>query len=81
MWLEQYTHKVLNNYSPRLSTTLHGVFLKTVLLKSLLFGVKDSSKDVVSGEDEEIDLLAFVLFFSEGHPGKYTRAIDFNIMN
>jgi len=31
-------------------------FLKTVLLKSLLFGVKDSSKVVVSGVAEEIDL-------------------------
>ena len=31
-------------------------FLKTVLLKSLLFGVKDSSKVVVWVETEEIDL-------------------------
>ena len=54
--LEQYTHKVLHTHRSIAFNVVQRAFLKTVLLKSLLFGVKDSSKVVVWVETEEIDL-------------------------
>jgi len=45
-WSEQYTHKVLHNIPSITVYVVQRAFLKTVLLKSLLFGVKDSSKVV-----------------------------------
>ena len=43
-WLEQYTHKVLHDHRSIALQIVQKAFRKTVLLKSLLFGVKDSSK-------------------------------------
>ena len=54
--LEQYTHKVRNDNRSIAFQIVQKAFLKTVLLKSLLFGVKDSSKVVLWVETEEIDL-------------------------
>ena len=54
--LEQYTHKVSHDHRSIAFNIVQEAFLKTVLLKSLLFGVKDSSKVVVWVETEEIDL-------------------------
>ena len=54
--LEQYTHKVRNDHRSISFQIVQRAFLKTVFLKSLLFGVKDSSKVVVWGVAEEIDL-------------------------
>jgi len=54
--IEQYTHKVLNDIPPISFYVVQWAFLKTVLLKSLLFGVKDSSIVVVWVGTEGVDL-------------------------
>ena len=48
--------KVRNDSRSIAFNVVQRAFLKTVLLKSLLFGVKDSSKVVVSGVDDGLDL-------------------------
>ena len=61
--LEQYTHKVRNDHRSIAFNVVQRAFLKTVLLKCLLFGVKDSFKVVVWVGTEGVDLYYFVNTF------------------